>query len=707
MGAERCRPLGGAAEGEASLDRDRLRLGARRRGLVGGQVVGRQGAGEFLVAEALKVAGRREVPHPPLAPGERGVGDLAGKRLDESVLAPLGAARVDLDLEELPADEPAKTVFEVRHLSAGDGGEGSKGKGLAEHRGVGDEVPVGGVEGIQAARDEGAQGLGDAEGAEVTDRLVSVFGSLQAAIREQHANGLDGVEGDAVRAVDDRPHRALGESRHEPGDELAHRRLRQRFQGEAAEVAGVAAPVRAAVEEFRPSQGHHEDWHAFRPPEQMVDEVEQSRVGPLEVLEDEDRGGLQRNPLEEDPPGGEEDLATTGRRRLQAQQRQERRFDPASIVLAGNELGDRCRDPGPRRGLVVALGQAGPPADHLAKGPERDSLAVGGGPAVVPVGWFDETVEVLLKLPRKTALADAPGPGDRDQTRPPVASGGCQEVLQEAQLPVAADEGGLGQVGATLAAALGHDPQGPPGRNRRSLALERLHAGRLEGNRGGRRPIRRLADEHGARRRNRLEPGGGVDDVAHDHPLADRPDRHRRFARQDPGPGSHAQGRHGVDELEAGPDSSFGVVLAGDWRPPHRHDRVADELLDRPAVALDRIAGDLEIAIEGLADFLGVVCLGIRREPDHVGKEDRHETPLDGSLRRRRGRKRNGDGNASRVCGVGDERRRTLPAELRVGAVRRATCRTEQGQWSRAFLAELAFRFILGRADRADHDDPV
>ena len=45
----------------------------------------------------------------------------------------------------------------------------------------------------------------------------------------------------------------------------------------------------------------------------------------------------------------------------------------------------------------------------------------------------------------------------------------------------------------------------------------------------------------------------------------------------------------GVDELEGGADGPLGVVLARDRRAPDGHDRVADELLDGAAVALDDI----------------------------------------------------------------------------------------------------------------------
>ena len=45
-----------------------------------------------------------------------------------------------------------------------------------------------------------------------------------------------------------------------------------------------------------------------------------------------------------------------------------------------------------------------------------------------------------------------------------------------------------------------------------------------------------------------------------------------------------------VDELERRPDGPLGVVLVGGRRAPDGHHRVADELLDRAAVAADDVA---------------------------------------------------------------------------------------------------------------------
>ena len=101
-----------------------------------------------------------------------------------------------------------------------------------------------------------------------------------------------------------------------------------------------------------------------------------------------------------------------------------------------------------------------------------------------------------------------------------------------------------------------------------------------------------LADEDHAGSGSRLEPGGGVDEVAGDHPLVRGPDGDRRLAGQDAGSrlDAGAQRPDGVDELEGGPDRAFRVVLVSRRGAPDGHDGVADEFLDRAAVPADHIA---------------------------------------------------------------------------------------------------------------------
>ena len=139
----------------------------------------------------------------------------------------------------------------------------------------------------------------------------------------------------------------------------------------------------------------------------------------------------------------------------------------AALVGVGHELLERRRDPRAAGRLVVALRQAGPAADHLAQRPERDPLAVRRRSALVPVDDLEHAVDVLEELPREPALADPALAGDRDQAGTPLAGRRMEEVPQQPQLVVAADERRLEAFGPALAAALGNHAQRPPGRHRR------------------------------------------------------------------------------------------------------------------------------------------------------------------------------------------------------------------------------------------------
>ena len=72
-----------------------------------------------------------------------------------------------------------------------------------------------------------------------------------------------------------------------------------------------------------------------------------------------------------------------------------------------------------------------------------------------------------------------------------------------------------------------------------------------------------------------------------------------------------------------------------DRRAEERHHRVADELLDRAAEALELVAQVRVVGREHRADVLGIELLGARREADEVGEEDGDDLAL---LARGRGR---------------------------------------------------------------------
>jgi len=210
-----------------------------------------------------------------------------------------------------------------------------------------------------------------------------------------------------------------------------------------------------------------------------------------------------------------------------------------------------------------------------------------------------------------------------------------------------------------------------------------------------RRALRRLADEHRAGLRRRLDPRGGVDEVARDHPLTLGAKGDGRLAAEHPRADTEAriERRDRADEVERGANGPLRVVLVRDRRAPERHHRVAYELLHGAAVPLDRGAGEVEVAGQQFARVLGVPSLGGGREPDEVREEHRHEPALGLWLSRCRA----GD------AGIGRERSPALAAELHPGRVGRPAVRACHGERRAAFAAELPAGVVCLTADPARH----
>ena len=286
--------------------------------------------------------------------------------------------------------------------------------------------------------------------------------------------------------------------------------------------------------------------------------------------------------------------------------------------------------------MVVALGQAGPLADHFPERPERDPLAVGRGPALVPVDVLGDAVDVLVELPGEAALAHARVAHDAYETRPSLARRRVEHVLEQAELPVAPDERRLELAGPAGATDHCDDADRAPRRDGRRPALEELLTGRLERDRAGRGPERALADKHGAGRRDRLEPAGRVDEVTGHHALVPGADRDRGLTGQDGRTGSErfrggsarVQVGDRLDQLQGGPDGPLCVVFVGRRRAPHGHDGIADELLDRAAVPRDDLLSGREVAGQEFAGLLRVARFCPARGADEIGEHDRDEPPL-------------------------------------------------------------------------------
>ena len=167
-----------------------------------------------------------------------------------------------------------------------------------------------------------------------------------------------------------------------------------------------------------------------------------------------------------------------------------------------------------------------------------------------------------------------------------------------------------------------------------------------------RRAVRALADDDPADGRMLLQPRGGVDDVAGDDAFAfrgPRAERDHRLAGVHRAAHCELEVRVLVVELvdrvedpQCRVHRALRIVLVRDRRTEHRHDRVADELLDRPAEPLDLLLHARVVRTQARADILGIGLLGRRGEADEVDEEDGDDLALFGcptvALRRARRR---------------------------------------------------------------------
>src|SRR5947207_12414156 len=113
----------------------------------------------------------------------------------------------------------------------------------------------------------------------------------------------------------------------------------------------------------------------------------------------------------------------------------------------------------------------------------------------MPPDGLRETVDVFQELPGEPALADARRTDDRYQPSALLRGRRVEEVLEESQLDVAADEWRLECLGAIAPTHLGDDSQRTPRRDRGRLSLERLFAGFFECDGARRGPLGCGSDE--------------------------------------------------------------------------------------------------------------------------------------------------------------------------------------------------------------------
>ena len=176
-------------------------------------------------------------------------------------------------------------------------------------------------------------------------------------------------------------------------------------------------------------------------------------------------------------------------------------------------------------------------------------------------------------------------------------------------------------------------PDEPVGDERLALALGVDGRRRLGVHEVGDGRVGRRAEQHLAGRGGLLEPGRDVDGVAGRELLVGAsPPPTMTSPVLIAGAGDDldavvalelgVQLAQRIADLGRRADGAKRVVLAHGRHAEHGHDRVADELLHRAAVALEHGLDGLEVAPHDAAEELGVEPLAERGRPGDVGEED-------------------------------------------------------------------------------------
>ncbi len=397
------------------------------------------------------------------------VRDRAQQRLEEVVLASLGRARIIIAGEHLLGHEPIEDRLDLGLGPAAHRRCGGRGERLAEHGGILEQRALAGRKPVEPRGDERLQRLGHVEVRDVSgDHVPRAFLGEQATVLE-HADRLDRVQRDALGAASDLGNQFPRQSGRQP---LEHGRNRLGLE----RVEHQRLPRRPPLPQLRPGEREHHDWEVGRPLQQVVDEVEQPAIRPLQVLEHEHHRRVLREPLEEQAPAREQVRAVGIRALLEPQQVREPRLDQPALPLVGDEPLDRDVELLARHGRLILLGDLRPRPDHLGERPVRDTLAVGQRPPVVPVALLLDPVHVLEQLPDEPRLTRARLAEDHDVPRPALMGAVVAGVDDRSQLGVAPHERRLEPGAAARAAGAGHDPKRRPGVHGLLAALDLMRA---------------------------------------------------------------------------------------------------------------------------------------------------------------------------------------------------------------------------------------
>ena len=416
----------------------------------------------------------------------------------ERVLARKGGA---LGSDQFLADERQQIRRNARAPFLGDEvADGAHEELLADHGGRLEHLTLLGRQAVEPRIQQRVDRGRDGDRGEVADRDPPVVVANDEPVVDQHREHLL----DEQRVALGGPHDAFGDvgwqlrRAEEVRDQIRRLVVGERLERHGGGVQLAAAPRRAHVEQIGARHAQQQDGRAARPVGDVLDQVEERGLAPVDVVEHEHERTLARRGLEEPPDRPERVLA--GRRLGDAHQLRHVPADELLVLVPVEHRADlRLDDLG-----EVEVGQARGLLDRLDHREVRDALAVRQAPAAEHLGSVAGRRQELLD---QSGLPHARGPEEREELTRVVAFRGVERLPQLRERPFAAHHRRVQATrnrGGDLADA-GQAPRGYP----LGLALQLEGLDRIGIDRVAQEPVRRLTQEHLARLRVLLQAGGG------------------------------------------------------------------------------------------------------------------------------------------------------------------------------------------------------
>ena len=220
---------------------------------------------------------------------------------DELLLA--GHRRSEPGQHEVAVLQPGEDVGQLGRLAVQQAGDGPGPEDAAHDRGGLQRALVGGVEQVDPGRQHRLHAVGDLHALDIGGGSPARPLADDAARVDQMADDLLEIEGISLAALEDRPVHGVGQvvDRQEQSDEAIRIGPGERLERDAGGVPPPAAPRRTALPQLRPGGADDED-ASLRPIGDLLEQIEERGIGPVDVLDDDHHGAAEREGGEEGAP---------------------------------------------------------------------------------------------------------------------------------------------------------------------------------------------------------------------------------------------------------------------------------------------------------------------------------------------------------------------------------------------------------------------